>query len=137
MPRPKSRYLCFLALPFLAGCNETEPRIDATRGASLFAQNCAACHGADARGNGPESLKIGQPAPDLTGLTRSAGGTFPRDEVISVIDGFNRQSHPENVMPEFGAGDVGPTVIVGEDDDATPIPADLLALSNYLEQIQR
>jgi hypothetical protein len=39
-------------------------------------------------------------------------------------------------MPEFGALDLGPAVIVEDDGIGTPVPATLLALANYLETIQ-
>ncbi|AXI48728.1 cytochrome C [Sulfitobacter sp. SK012] len=130
-------FLGAVALIVLAGCETSSPSVDAAQGANLFAQNCAACHGQDARGAGPETLRIGKTPPDLTGLSRSSGGVFPRDRVLDTIDGFNRKNHPQSVMPEFGAGDLGPTVIVGDDANATPIPADLLALATYLESIQQ
>jgi hypothetical protein len=41
-------------------------------------------------------------------------------------------------MPEFGADDLGPLVVVEvEDGIGTPIPADLIALSEYLRSVQR
>jgi hypothetical protein len=74
--------------------------------------------------------------PDLTVLAANNGGVFPRDYVLGVIDGFDRRPHFSGAMPEFGAGDMGPTIIVEEDGLGTPIPARLLALATYLETIQ-
>jgi len=56
--------------------------------------------------------------------------------VLGVIDGFDRGAHFSAAMPEFGAGDMGPTVIVEEDGLGTPVPARLLALGTWLETIQ-
>jgi hypothetical protein len=57
---------------------------------------------------------------------------------MSIIDGFNRGSHISAAMPEFGATDLGPTVVVeNPDGTGTPVPATLLALADYLESIQR
>ncbi|WP_299655740.1 cytochrome c [uncultured Jannaschia sp.] len=105
----------------------TEADIDATRGRVLFAENCAQCHDPDGTG------AIG---PDLTGLSAAAGGTFPENYVMATIDGLDRHGDPEAVMPEFGARDLGDTVIVEHDGLGTPVPADLLALTAFLRSIQ-
>ena len=112
------------------------PRTDPAKGAMLFAQQCAACHGDDAGGAGPAALGLGDTPPNLRILSKRNGGTFPRNEVMSVIDGYARRTHPRAAMPEFGEGDMGPIVIIEEDGRTTPVPADLLALANYLESIQ-
>ncbi|PWJ17472.1 c-type cytochrome [Jannaschia seohaensis] len=116
-------------LLLLAACQPhppTEAEVDATRGAALFARDCSDCHGADGTG------VVG---PDLTGLGQ--GDAFPTVRVMAQIDGLGRHGDPDAVMPEFGAGDMGDTVIVEEDGIGTPIPADLLALATYLRTIQR
>lgn len=106
-------------------------------GARLFAQNCAACHGADARGAGPETLGIGKVPPDLTQIAARNGGTFPRAEILSVIDGYGKGTHPGRVMPEFGGELSGDLVPLDIDDTQTPTPRALVALLGYLEEIQQ
>ncbi|MEM7642543.1 MAG: cytochrome c [Pseudomonadota bacterium] len=122
----------FLLLPLaLAACQlqPAAPRTDPAHGQFLFQQDCAVCHGADATG--------GDRAPDLTGLSARNGGLFPTTRVLAQIDGLGRHGDPEAVMPEFGAQDLGPTVVVEfEEGIGTPVPADLLALARYLETIQ-
>ncbi|MEO0939104.1 MAG: cytochrome c [Pseudomonadota bacterium] len=132
-----SRYILIAAA--LAGCNMIvpEPDTSAAFGARAFQDKCAVCHGVDGTGAGVASLGLGGPPPDLTLLSAQNGGVFPRDYVMSVIDGFTRQSHPHTAMPEFGAEDMGPTVQVEQDGISTPIPSDLIALANYLETIQQ
>lgn len=118
----------------LAGCME-EPQVT---GAMAFAEDCAACHGGDGRGGGPLAAQIGVTVPDLTTLAVRSGGTFPRDEVMTVIDGYVRGDHFSDVMPEFGRADMGPVVMVEMQEGlATPVPERLLALADYLERIQR
>ena len=130
--------LGLMAAASLAACIEARPDPGSTEaGARLFAENCATCHGADARGNGPTAQLIGVEAPDLTLESQRNGGVFPRDRIRSIIDGLNRDPHFSAVMPEFGAMDLGETIIVEEEGLATPIPADLLALSNWIEAQQR
>ena len=122
----------------LPACERFEqPRIDVARGKSLFAEQCAACHGADGSGSGSATFGLAVIPPDLTQFALANGGVFPRDQIMSVIDGYYRREHVFNPMPVFGEEDMGPTVIVGEDDAATPVPANLLALTNYLEIIQQ
>lgn len=124
----------FLALPLaLAACIEA-PEVP---GRALYAAECADCHGDDARGAGPFGRKLLKIPPDLTVLAKDNGGIFPRDYVMSVIDGLDRGPHFSGAMPEFGAGDLGRVVIVEETPgQGTPIPQDLLALADYLESLQ-
>lgn len=110
---------------------------EASDGARLFAQNCAACHGADARGAGPETLGIGKVPPDLTQLAAGNGGEFPRAEVLSVIDGYGKGTHPGRVMPEFGGDLSGDLIPLEVDGVVTPTPRALVALLRHLEDIQQ
>ncbi len=129
----RTTLIYLLATPLLVACNQTagvpsEADISAARGKALFAENCVACHGATGQGG------LG---PDLTGLSIRVGGTFPERHVMATIDGLDRHDDPDAVMPEFGARGLGDTVVVAHGDLGTPVPADLLALSTYLETIQR
>ena len=118
----------------LAGCvAETE-----VSGQQSFLDNCAACHGAGGMGDGVAAPALSVAPPDLTGLSARNGGVFPRDYVMSTIDGYARGSHFAPDMPAFGEGDLGDVVIVeNEDGTGTPIPVQLIALADYLETIQR
>ena len=126
------RYLVILAALGLAACVE-EP-ID---GPTAYQENCASCHGADGTGGGPAARDLAVAPPDLTMIASRNGGVFPTDRVMSTIDGLNRGAHFSNAMPEFGAGDMGETVIVENDGLGTPVPMQLLVLTQYLESIQR
>jgi len=60
-------------------------------GAQEFKDNCARCHGADAKGGGPDAnSKPGYRPPDLTTIAASNGGKFPREQIYEVIDGGKR-----------------------------------------------
>jgi len=124
-----------LALPILLAACAPEQEVS---GAVYFAENCAACHGPAGNGAGELAEWLDTPPADLRGLSARNGGTFPLVEVMSTIDGFQRGEHFAPQMPEFGAGDLGPTVIVDLGDGAgTPVPATLLALAEYLQSIQQ
>lgn len=126
----------FLTIPIvaLAACNLPDNPPD---GRQAFLDNCAACHGTDAKGEGSFGAQLIVVPPDLTTLAARNGGVFPRTSVMSTIDGLNRAPHFSAAMPEFGAGDLGEVVIVEDDGLATPVPEQLLALTDYLESIQQ
>ena len=106
-------------------------------GAGAYADNCAACHGPSGQGDGILAANLSVAPPNLTTLAARNGGVFPRDAVMSAIDGFSRGDHFAPEMPIFGEGDLGPTVIVEmEEGIGTPVPATLLALADYLESLQ-
>ncbi|MCL6283150.1 cytochrome c [Ruegeria sp. 2012CJ41-6] len=117
----------------LTACSAEVAMPDAAEGAVLFAENCAVCHGGDAKG-GP--LTNGRRAPDLTRIAERNGGVFPRVQVLSQIDGYGRGKAPASVMPEFGALLEGETVPVDVEGTLTPTPRPLAALLAYLESIQ-
>lgn len=126
-----------LALVALAACTQ-EADVSVTRGEALYLENCVACHGVDGRGTGEMADQLIREPSDLTQLTRDNGGVFPRDHVMSMIDGYRRGERFSAAMPEFGDGDLGHPVIVDDGTpNGTPIPADLLSLAIYLESLQR
>ncbi|MXN17842.1 c-type cytochrome [Pseudooceanicola sp. GBMRC 2024] len=108
----------------------------AADGAMFFADNCVACHGSDARGDGPLAADLKPRPADLTQLARRNGGTFPAAEALSYIYGDPKQGHLARVMPQFGgamADDLVPVVI---DGTVTPTPRELAGLLDYLESVQ-
>ncbi len=124
--------LMIVAALGLAACVE-EP-VD---GRTAYDESCASCHGADGKGGGPAARGLAVAPPDLTTIAARNGGVFPRDQVMSTIDGLDRGAHFSPAMPEFGAGDMGDTVIVENDGLGTPVPMRLLVLTDYLESIQQ
>jgi mono/diheme cytochrome c family protein len=72
-------------------------------GAHLYQQSCAACHGADARGNGPVAPLLTVKVPDLTGIAARRGGQFPDLEIFRIIDGQSElAAHGSRHMPVWG-----------------------------------
>lgn len=112
-------------------------QMDAT-GAALFADYCAACHGADGRGNGSAAAGLSPAPADLTQIAARNGGTFPEARVMSTIDGY-RQGGNGRAMPEFGAALADEPMVLWEDQDGAmiPTPEALVALAAYLESIQQ
>lgn len=117
----------------LGGCT---PEPDAQEGRALYMTYCAACHGQDARGNGPISGELPVPPADLTVLSVDNGGVFPSARVMEKINGYPER-YQSDIMPEFGTMLSGPKVI-WTDDTGTEIetPRNLLALRDYLASLQ-
>lgn len=129
--------IVLIALPLVTVMACATGDIPEVSGVNAFASDCAACHGSSGMGDGPLAATLAVAPPDLTMLSARAGGVFPRDYVYGTIDGFDRGDHFSPDMPAFGDGDLGQTIIVENDDGtATPVPARLLALADYLESLQ-
>ena len=72
-------------------------------GAENYVRFCAACHGADGRGDGPVADALINGAPDLTLIAQRRNGEFPRDIVRNTIDGrFRIEAHGTVSMPVWG-----------------------------------
>jgi mono/diheme cytochrome c family protein len=73
-------------------------------GKTEYQSSCAACHGIDAKGNGPVSKELKTRPADLTVLAQNNNGVFPYDMVYQMIDGRNRTvaSHGTREMPIWG-----------------------------------
>lgn len=106
-------------------------------GRALFMENCAVCHGADAKGNGPMARAMAKAPPDLTLIALRNGGDFPSVRVLSTIDGYTKSSLSGPGMPEFGALLDGELVPLDTGDGVlTPTPRKLVALLEYIQSIQ-
>lgn len=74
-----------------------------TRDQRLFRVSCAACHGEDARGNGPVASVLSVPVPDLTHIAARRNGQFPELEIFRIIDGqADLSAHGTRHMPVWG-----------------------------------
>jgi mono/diheme cytochrome c family protein len=72
-------------------------------GKQLYQRFCAACHGVEARGDGPVAAFFKSTPPDLTRLAHRYGGQFPAAQVRKTIDGReNLLPHGERTMPVWG-----------------------------------
>lgn len=105
-------------------------------GQMLFQENCANCHGVYAEGDGPASVDIGLPIPDLRYLTQSNLGVFPADLVYQIIDGqSDDETHFPRRMPVWGYEF---SLREGDDDVAAMHAKEKIqALTRYLQSIQQ
>ena len=125
------------ALCVLGSANGAAAEVTLAEGTKLFEENCAACHGPDARGGGVMAGSLRTKPADLTKIAARRDGVWPMLEVMSIIDGYTREFDSREdmpVLPQIGAGrmmdfDTG-------NGQITRVPARLVALVNYLESIQ-
>lgn len=72
-------------------------------GKAMYMNQCAACHGADAKGNGPAATALKTPPTDLTQMAKKNNGKFPANHVYSSIVGdLNVPAHGSAEMPMWG-----------------------------------
>ncbi len=120
-----------LACAMLGAC------VQAARPSSDFATYCAVCHGARGLGDGPAAEGLAKKPADLTLLSAHNGGKFPTTRVMSQIWGY-AGGKGQGIMPEFAPLMAGDKVLFdGGDGIATPTPERLVALAEYLKQMQR
>jgi mono/diheme cytochrome c family protein len=100
-------------------------------GKDSFAAYCAACHGSDARGNGPVARELKGVPTDLTLLAGRNHDVFPRDRVTAVLTGAGRTvaAHGTTEMPIWG-----PLFRAFESDARVRVRIDNLV--RYLETVQ-
>jgi mono/diheme cytochrome c family protein len=76
---------------------------DVDVGRTEYQSSCAACHGMDAKGNGPLSENLKTKPTDLTVLAKKNNGVFPLNSVYEIIDGRKSiSSHGTREMPIWG-----------------------------------
>lgn len=83
----------------LAGAGQAQ---DAEVGATLYAEHCAVCHGAEADGGGPLAPALVLQPPDLRSLTARHDGVFPLERVVTRIDGRDPLVSHGSPMPVYG-----------------------------------
>jgi mono/diheme cytochrome c family protein len=74
-----------------------------TSGKEMYTEYCAACHGADAKGDGPAAPALKAPPADLTTLAKRSDGKYPRDRVANLLrSGAGVAAHGSSDMPTWG-----------------------------------
>ena len=103
--------LSTLAMAVLCAQNESRPVIQKTpagrtsvsSGKEMYHAYCAACHGADGKGDGPASAALKSRPSDLTSLAERNAGKFPELRVFGAISGDLRvTAHGSKDMPTWG-----------------------------------
>lgn len=101
-------------------------------GAVIFRQDCAVCHGKDAKGDGPAANALKVLPPNLTTLALRHGGKFPDEYVLSVLrNGIEAPAHGTAEMPVWG-----PIFDTMNRNNETRSKLRITNLINYLKSIQ-
>jgi mono/diheme cytochrome c family protein len=121
------------ALMWLAACeSSSQPSLS---GETLYANNCASCHGMTAEGDGPLAQVLSVSVPNLRNIAARNGGVFPANAVRAYIDGRDLPlAHGDRLMPVWGDEFGG-----AADADASTeadVTARIDALVEFLEEIQ-
>jgi mono/diheme cytochrome c family protein len=105
-------------------------------GQDLYLRFCAACHGAEGRGDGPVAASFKVEVPDLTLIARRSRGLYPRERVARIIDGrYIFAAHGARTMPVWGEDLSRLEMGNPEAERATRIVIDRLA--DYVWQLQK
>ena len=68
-----------------------------------YLTSCSACHGLDAKGDGPLSIELKSKPTDLTALAKENNGVFPLNAIYEIIDGRKSiAAHGTRDMPIWG-----------------------------------
>ncbi len=104
-----------------------------------FLNYCAACHGADAKGDGTLGEFLTLKVPDLTTLSKFNAGKFPEEKVEDVIDGRTEvKVHGMRDMPVWGDWFNREAAESGTDSQARELVVNdrIASLITYLKSIQ-
>jgi mono/diheme cytochrome c family protein len=72
-------------------------------GEKLFQRFCAACHGTQAKGDGPVASSLAVQVPNLRELSLRNKDTFPAEKIVRIIDGRTLLNpHGSRSMPVWG-----------------------------------
>jgi mono/diheme cytochrome c family protein len=111
-------------------------------GENEYMNNCAACHGADAKGGGPVAAVLSIKPSDLTRISKKFNGKFPEDHVYKVIDGREMiNPHGDTNMPVWGhryfaMAQKTANAVPHELDTQALVFGRITSLVGYLESIQ-
>jgi mono/diheme cytochrome c family protein len=98
-------------------------------GADIFKWYCAACHGKNAKGNGPAASELKVPPPNLTTLAKRNKGKFPADYVTRVLANGPKPAHGSAEMPVWGP-------LFAELNANGRVSVDINDVVHYLESLQ-
>jgi len=106
-------------------------------GKTLYVENCVSCHGISGRGDGPVAASLATKPADLTQVAARRDGVWPMLEVMSIIDGYSRNTLPREDMPVFENFLDNDMVEFDTGNGVkTLVPAELIDIVNFLETLQ-
>lgn len=105
-------------------------------GEQMYVSYCAVCHGDKGKGDGPAVAAMKAPLRDLTTLSQSNGGHFPRARVFFfILNGGSRPGRERGgEMPAWQ----GPfnSLCIGQQGCGAQVQMRVVRLTDYLESLQ-
>lgn len=105
-------------------------------GEEMYASYCSACHGDKGKGDGPAAAAMTTAPSDLTTLSKSHNGRFPRTHVyFSILNGKARQKGEQGYyMPSWK----GPfySLCTGQRGCDAEVQMRVVRLTDYLQSLQ-
>ncbi len=91
-------------LSLVAVCTSRALPQESDAGRQAFVANCAECHGADGKGDGPRGSLLRTKPADLTRLAKKNHGVFDADAIYRIVDGriSRNRAHLSAEMPVWG-----------------------------------
>lgn len=129
----------------VASVNALDKKAQLKLGKMEYLNNCAACHGRDAKGDGPVAAALTTKPYDLTLISKKHDGTFPEGLIYKVIVGHDIiNSHGGTDMAVWGdrysstpfEADDSIAFPPHEQDNQAMILGRITSLIGYLESIQ-
>ena len=112
-------------------------------GKQEYDANCAICHGAAGKGDGPYADMLNTRVPALTTLAKANGGVFPFARVYEIIEGKQvPKAHGQRDMMIWGDDYVTRAAGLKDDygsplyDPAVRARSRILALTEYVYRLQ-
>jgi mono/diheme cytochrome c family protein len=110
-----------------------QSHVSTPSGSYLFRTYCAACHGKEAKGDGPLASELRFAPADLTLFAKRSGGVYPTEQVFRIIDGRKAlKGHGGPDMPVWGDAFKGSADGLSEEKVKEKIDA----LVDFLKSIQ-
>jgi mono/diheme cytochrome c family protein len=133
---PPNRYALLLPVLLLSAASTATAATEKI-GEKEFQTNCAACHGMDAKGNGPMVEWLTVKPKSLRTLAKRNSGVFPWQRVYGILAGTEAvKLHGPTDMPVWGGRYAEKTIREEGEYSSDNVRGRILELVFYLATIQ-
>jgi mono/diheme cytochrome c family protein len=114
------------------------PYTSPSSGKEMYRGYCAACHGADGKGDGPVATALKVQPTDLTSLASRNNGKFPEAKVRYTLSQGSVAAHGTSDMPIWGPvlKSLSPSQISDSGSDSV-VAMRINNLTNYVKSLQK
>jgi mono/diheme cytochrome c family protein len=127
-------------LAVACGTALAQPKAKVDPGKREYAANCASCHGALGKGDGPTRPYLTRAPTDLSTLAKANGGVMPVSRIYESIDGSKVVAgHGSQEMPVWGTAyriQAAERNVEVDYDPEVYVRGRILALIDYIYRLQ-